>query len=161
MTKTGFDKYIIDRETEYLKEKKYIQKQWICFGNGGAYNYAITADGIDFVEISGAFRSDIAQRRVGPGKNEGYYLPFAARFKQELKIPVIAVGGLRGLEKMNEALALNQCDAVAMSRPFVCQPDFPLILRKRGESECRGCNLCLVKHDRPTACYAPRAVGRI
>jgi len=50
MTKTGFDKYIIDRETEYLKEKKYIQKQWICFGNGGAYNYAITADGIDFVE---------------------------------------------------------------------------------------------------------------
>jgi len=123
-------------------------------------------DGIDFVEISGAFRSDIARRRVGPGKNEGYYLPFAAQFKKELKIPVFAVGGLRSLEKMNEALSLNQCDAVSMSRPLICQPDLPMILRvggkegKRGKSECRGCNLCLVKHDQLTACYAPRVVSR-
>jgi 2,4-dienoyl-CoA reductase-like NADH-dependent reductase (Old Yellow Enzyme family) len=119
-------------------------------------------DGIDFIEISGAFRSDLTQRRVGPGKNEGYYLPFAAQFKKEMKIPVFAVGGLRSLEKMNEALSLNQCDAVSMSRPLICQPDLPMILRaegKRGKSECRGCNLCLVKHDQPTACYAPRVAG--
>jgi len=116
-------------------------------------------DGLDFVEISGAFRSDIALRRVRPGKNEGYYLPFAAQFKKEIKIPVFAVGGLRSLEKMNEALSLNQCDAVAMSRPLICQPDFPVILRAGGKSECRGCNLCLVKHDRPTVCYAPRVTG--
>lgn len=114
-------------------------------------------DGIDFIEISGGFRADIAMRRVGPGKNEGYYLPFSAQFKKQMKIPVFAVGGLRSLDKMNEALALNQCDAVSMARPLICQPDLPLILReegKRGRSECRGCNLCLVKHDRPTACYA-------
>jgi len=111
-------------------------------------------DGIDFIEISGAFRSDIALRRVGPGKNEGYYLPFAAQFKKEMKIPVFAVGGLRSLEKMNEALSLNQCDAVAMSRPLICQPDLPIILRAEGKSECRGCNLCLVKHDQLTACHA-------
>jgi 2,4-dienoyl-CoA reductase-like NADH-dependent reductase (Old Yellow Enzyme family) len=122
-------------------------------------------DGIDFIEISGAFRSDIALRRVMPGKNEGYYLPFAAQFKKVLKIPVLAVGGLRSLEKMNEALALNQCDAVSMSRPLICQPDLPMILRvegkegKRGKSECRGCNLCLVKHDRLTACHAKGMAG--
>ena len=120
----------------------------------------IEEDGADFIEISGAFRSDIIMRRVGPGKNEGYYLPFAAQFKQAVKIPVFAVGGLRSLEKMNEALASNQCDAVSMSRPLICQPDLPLILRSGGKSECRGCNLCLVKHDRQTTCYAPRATNR-
>jgi 2,4-dienoyl-CoA reductase-like NADH-dependent reductase (Old Yellow Enzyme family) len=113
-------------------------------------------DGIDFIEISGGFRSDISRRRVGPGKNEGYYLSFAEQFKKALKIPVIAVGGLRSLEKMNEALSLNQCDAVSMSRPLICQPDLPMILRAGGKSECRGCNLCLMKHDQPTACHAKK-----
>lgn len=111
-------------------------------------------DGLDFIEISGGFRSDIARRRVAPGKNEGYYLPFAARFKEELKIPVFAVGGLRSIAKMNEALALNQCDAAAMSRPLICQPDLPKILRAGGKSACCGCNLCLLKNDQPTACHA-------
>lgn len=115
----------------------------------------VEEDGIDFIEISGGFRSDLVRRRVSPGKNEGYYLPFAGRFKKELKIPVFAVGGLRSLEKMNEALSLNQCDAAAMSRPLICQPDLPEILRtagKSGKSACRGCNLCLFKNDQPTAC---------
>ena len=111
-------------------------------------------DKIDFIEISGAFRSDIAVRKVGPGKNEGYYLPFAAQFKKVIKIPVLAVGGLRSLEKMNEALLTNQCDAVSMARPLICQPDLPVILRAGGKSTCRGCNLCLLKHDQQTACHA-------
>lgn len=116
----------------------------------------LATDGIDFIEISGGFRSDITRRRVGPGKNEGYYLSFAARFKKEMTIPIFAVGGLRSLEKMNETLSLNQCDAMAMSRPLICRPDFPNILRAGGKSVCRGCNLCLFKNDQPTTCHAPK-----
>ena len=142
-----------DRSGLKIEETLQVAK-WLATRGAG-----LEEDGIDFVEISGAFRSDLAQRRVGPGKNEGYYLPFAAQFKKELKIPVFAVGGLRSLEVMNEALAMNQCDAVSMSRPLICQPDFPMILRAGGKSECRGCNLCLVKHDQLTACYAPRVAG--
>lgn len=111
---------------------------------------------IDFVEISGAFRSDIARRKARPGVNEGYYLPVAARFKRELNIPVFVVGGFRGLAKMNEALSSGACDAVAMSRPLIRQPDLLRILRAGGQSECRGCNLCLLKNDGPTACHARR-----
>lgn len=109
--------------------------------------------GIDFIEISGGFRADVVQRHVRTGKNEGYYLPFAARFKAALKIPVFGLGGLRSLSVMNDAIASGQCDAIAMCRPLICQPDLPLVLRAGGRSECRGCNLCLVKHDRPTSCY--------
>jgi len=114
------------------------------------------ADGLDFVEISGAFRKDLALRHVKPGVNEGYYLPFAARFKQELKIPVFVVGGWRSLEKMNEALSSGQCDAVSMSRPLICQPDYPDVLRAGGKTLCRSCNLCLLKQDGPTKCYSKK-----
>ncbi|MDD5482904.1 MAG: NADH:flavin oxidoreductase [Kiritimatiellae bacterium] len=113
----------------------------------------LETEGLDFIEISGGFRKDIALRKVRPGVNEGYYLPFTARFKNELSIPVFAVGGLRSVVKMNEALALKQCDAIAMSRPLICQPDLPLILRAGGESACRGCSLCLLKPDGPTVCH--------
>jgi len=112
------------------------------------------ADGIDFIEISGGFRKDLARRHVKPGVNEGYYLPFAAQFKKELKIPVFVVGGLRSLEKMNAALSAGQCDAVSMSRPLLCQPDYPRILREGGECRCCGCSLCLLKQTQPTVCHS-------
>jgi 2,4-dienoyl-CoA reductase-like NADH-dependent reductase (Old Yellow Enzyme family) len=113
-------------------------------------------DGLDFVEISGGFRADICRRHVKAGRNEGYYLPLAARFKAKLKIPVLAVGGMRSLLKMNEAIALHQCDAVSMSRPLIRQPDLPQILQAGGESTCRGCTLCLLHREGPTACQAQR-----
>jgi len=116
----------------------------------------LAEDGLDYIEVSGGFRADLCRRHAGPGKNEGYYLPFAARFKARLKIPVFAVGGMRSLAKMNEAIASNQCDAVSMSRPLIRQPDLPLILRAGGASECCGCNLCLLKQGQPTACHAQK-----
>lgn len=111
-------------------------------------------DGLDFIEISGGFRTDLCKRNVRPGKNEGYYLPFAAQFKAILKIPVFCVGGIRTLEVMNKAIAAGQCDAVSMSRPLIRQPDLPLLLHAGGASECRGCHLCLLKRGQPTACQA-------
>jgi 2,4-dienoyl-CoA reductase-like NADH-dependent reductase (Old Yellow Enzyme family) len=112
------------------------------------------ADGLDFIEISGAFRKDLVRRKVTPGKGEGYYVPVARRFKERLSIPVIVVGGLRSLPVMNEALCSGACDAVSMSRPLICQPDFPQRLKRGEQSACIGCNLCLLRNDQMTACYA-------
>lgn len=58
------------------------------------------------------------------------------------------------------ALLLKQCDAVSMSRPLICQPNLPSILREGGSSRCRGCNLCLLKRDGPTVCHARGAASR-
>lgn len=119
------------------------------------------ADGLDFIEISGGFRSDICKRKVKPGTDEGYYLPWALMFKAALAIPVIAVGGFRSPAAMNNAIAAGACDAVALARPLVRQPDLGLRLRAGQSSECIGCNLCLLHNDRPTECYALiRQAGR-
>lgn len=111
-------------------------------------------DGLDFIEISGAFRSNIAARKVKPGVGEGYYLSIARRFKERLSIPVMAVGGLRSLETMNSAIQSGICDAVAVARPLIRQPDFLSILRQGGQSDCIGCNLCLLNNTQVTECHA-------
>jgi 2,4-dienoyl-CoA reductase-like NADH-dependent reductase (Old Yellow Enzyme family) len=111
-------------------------------------------DSLSFIEISGAFRSDIAMRNVRAGRNEAYYLPVARRFKQALHIPVIAVGGFRTLAVMNEALASEACDAISMSRPLIRQPDAMSVLRDAGQFDCLGCSLCLFNNTAETQCWS-------
>jgi 2,4-dienoyl-CoA reductase-like NADH-dependent reductase (Old Yellow Enzyme family) len=104
--------------------------------------------------ISGAFRADICKCKIKPGVGAGYYLPLARQFKQALSIPVLAVGGLRSLEKMNEAIGSGACDAVALARPLIRQPDLLHVLRRRGRGECASCDLCLFANDRATECHS-------
>ncbi len=111
-------------------------------------------DGLDFIEISGAFHAGICARHVKPGGREGYFLPMARCFKERLSIPVVAVGGFRSLAVMNEAIGSGACDAVAASRPLIRQPDFLQVLRRSGPVECISCDLCLFHNERPTQCYA-------
>lgn len=115
----------------------------------------LETDGLDFIEISGAFHAGVAQRHVRPGRGEAYYAPLARRFREALGIGVIAVGGFRSLAAMNGAVAEGACDLVALSRPLIRQPDLPRILARGGESECLSCNLCLFsRKDPPTRCHS-------
>ena len=113
-------------------------------------------DGLDFVEVSGGFHADVVRRKIRPGKGEGYYVPVARRFKERLSIPVIVVGGLRSLTVMNEAIGSGSCDAVAMCRPLICEPDLPQRLQRGEASGCIGCNLCLFRNDAMTVCHAKK-----
>lgn len=110
-------------------------------------------DGLDFIEISGAFHADIAKRKVKPGKDEAYYAPFARQFKQALSIPVIAVGGFRSLDAMNATLDNGDADMIALSRPLISQPDLPRALANGHDADCVSCSLCMFNNDTPTACH--------
>lgn len=119
-------------------------------------------DGLDFIEISGAFHAGVAERKIRPGKGEAYYLPAARKFKERLTIPVISVGGYRSLAVIEEALNSGGGDFIAMSRPLIRQPNLPHVLREGGQSECLSCNLCLLTRDGATRCHAKdrQAVSR-
>jgi 2,4-dienoyl-CoA reductase-like NADH-dependent reductase (Old Yellow Enzyme family) len=122
------------------------------------------ADGLGFIEISGAFHADVIRRRVRPGEGEGYYAAYAHRFREALTIPVIAVGGFRSVAAMNAALASGDCDAVALCRPFIRQPDLPHYLQTgHSVSECTSCNRCLMRRAGPLACQemAASSVGMV
>ncbi len=104
---------------------------------------------IDGIEMSGGtlISKDLTPcrtKKIASKLGEIYYLQHAKRFKQELSVPLILVGGIRKFEICNELVKNNICDMVSMSRPLIREPH--LIARwKQGDlrdSMCESCNMC-------------------
>ena len=92
---------------------------------------------------------------------EGYNLETAAGAKKEISLPVITVGGMRSMKKMEAAIESKRTDFVSMARPLILEPDLPNKFRT-GESDaalCDNCNKCVVAADtRPIQCYRNQAI---
>lgn len=85
-----------------------------------------------------------------------YNLDSAAEIKNNVKIPVIVVGGIRKLEEIKRIIENEQCDFVSMSRPFIIEPNIVMKFKqgKQLESKCLNCNYCLVSIEAyPLKCY--------
>ena len=95
-----------------------------------------------------AARNALVQRLVKPQGPEAYYRHFARAVKEAVDIPVILVGGIRTTETMSDLLRSGDADFLAMSRPFIREPDLAnkLAAGRSGMVECVSCNMCLV-HD--------------
>lgn len=97
--------------------------------------------GIDSIEVSA---NGTSRTSTLPGKNEAYFLPFAAQLKQVVDTPVILVGGLRSLETMNGVLNRTPVEYFALSRPLIRQPAFPKLWQDgdTNPATCISCNGC-------------------
>ncbi|MDD2335123.1 MAG: NADH:flavin oxidoreductase, partial [Geobacteraceae bacterium] len=104
--------------------------------------------GFDAIEVSGGI---IRTGKLSPSRpgitteaEEAYFREYARRFKREIKIPLILVGGLRSFEVAEEILVDGIADYISMSRPLIREPD--LIRRwQKGDlrkAECTSDNLC-------------------
>lgn len=107
----------------------------------------LAAEGLKAVEVSdGIYEAGASSSRKGIRDEslEGYFLEYASRFKAELDIPVICVGGMRSLTVMSRALSSGMCDMVSISRPLIREPD--LVNRfasgRTTVAECISCNQC-------------------
>ncbi len=89
--------------------------------------------------------------------SENYNLHSARAVKRATEMPVIVVGGIRRLEAMERILESADADAVALCRPFICEPDFASRLKsgRTAKSACTNCNVCAVMCDNNKAlrCY--------
>lgn len=84
---------------------------------------------------------------------EGYFLPMARQFRDELKLPVILLGGISNLETAQSAVD-EGFEFVAMARALLHNPD---LLRDyqdgtRTESGCIHCNRCMATIYSGTRC---------
>ena len=83
-------------------------------------------DGIDAVELSGGtFRSGkLSPSRMGitSEEQEAYFLEAAKVFKEQIKVPLILVGGLRSLTVAERIVEQGFADYISMSRPFIREP---------------------------------------
>ncbi|MDD4202683.1 MAG: NADH:flavin oxidoreductase [Candidatus Omnitrophica bacterium] len=104
--------------------------------------------GIDGVEISGGtMNSDPLPIRKEDNTKESsqfYYRDFCEKFRKKFSIPLIAMGGIRGISEAERILGTDQADLIGMSRPFICEPD--IIKRwEKGDplrAKCISCNKC-------------------
>ena len=84
---------------------------------------------------------------------EAYLLRDAKKFRAELKMPLILLGGITNRETMDQAMA-EGFDFVAMGRALLAEPD--LIHRIQGDrsvrSACTHCNICMTTINTRTHC---------
>ncbi len=90
-----------------------------------------------------------------------YNLRYAERAKKLTDIPVISVGGFRNKNEIESAIKNNSADLIALSRPFICEPDLAKkFMEAPGdyESQCKNCNDCVFMCDsgRVTTCYSKK-----
>lgn len=86
---------------------------------------------------------------------EAYFWENAREIGKAVDVPLILVGGIRSLAKIEEILAEGTVDFCAMSRPFIREPGLPnkwMGEGKRLKALCISCNACLPKPDRPLEC---------
>lgn len=77
---------------------------------------------------------------------EAYFLDGAKTVKGKTGLPVILVGGMRSLERIEEVLQSGAADFVSLSRPLIRQPDLPnqwLSGENQGKADCISCNACI------------------
>jgi len=118
-----------------------------------------------YVSVGGsqAAKNVLFQRLVRPKAPEAHYREFARILKGSVAVPIILVGGIRTTETMTEILESGDADFLAMSRPFIREPDLAkkLAVGRTGMVDCVSCNMCLA-HDGsdPLRCWrlSPKGV---
>jgi 2,4-dienoyl-CoA reductase-like NADH-dependent reductase (Old Yellow Enzyme family) len=86
--------------------------------------------------------------------SEAYFLEDAMKFRSQLKLPLVYVGGLLSQEKINEVLECG-FEMVALARALIKDPDFvnKLLRRSLSRSSCDTCNYCVAAmYSRQVAC---------
>ena len=95
---------------------------------------------------------------VGWKLEEGVNADFAAEFKQQVGLPVIANGGFQRRSLIEQTLAAGKCDLVAVARPLLANPDLLKIFETHDvpPNPCTFCSRCCTKTAvLPLGCYEP------
>lgn len=80
--------------------------------------------GVDIFDISSGGEAPAGKEK--PGNYPGYQVPFAKRFKEELNVPVIAVGILESPEVAEMVLKNGDADLIAIGRGLLDDPYWPI-----------------------------------
>jgi 2,4-dienoyl-CoA reductase-like NADH-dependent reductase (Old Yellow Enzyme family) len=103
-------------------------------------------------------------RRIFPTLpfEEAFFLPFAREFRSELDVPLVLLGGINELATIDEAVAGEGFEFVAMARALLRQPDLVDQFRRSTQTvgRCVHCNKCMPTVYTGTRCVlAPEATS--
>lgn len=95
----------------------------------GGWDLEQTVEFVKALEARGCAAIHVSSGGVSPEQkiplSEGYQVPFASRIKQEVGIPVIAVGLITEPDYAESVIAKGEADAVALARAMLYDPHWP------------------------------------
>jgi 2,4-dienoyl-CoA reductase-like NADH-dependent reductase (Old Yellow Enzyme family) len=100
----------------------------------------IEKTGVAAIDVSG---SDCLKKEINRPERETYFYSGAAAL--DVKVPVIATGGNRSIDHLENVLGKNEVQFFGLSRPLIREPHLPVRwLEGRGSAaaECISCNGC-------------------
>ncbi|MEJ5358416.1 MAG: NADH:flavin oxidoreductase [Desulfobacterales bacterium] len=87
----------------------------------------LEAAGVDGIEVSSGMtrhaRHGSARKGIARPEEEAYNRSDAEVIRRKVRVPLVLVGGIRSPETAARLLAEGVCDFIAMSRPFIREPD--------------------------------------
>ena len=78
----------------------------------------LAQEGVDVIDVSSA--GNVPESRPQYGRM--YQVPFAERIRFEAEVPVMAVGGIQGLDHAHTIVAAGRADLCAIARGFLADP---------------------------------------
>jgi len=114
------------------------------------YLAAALADaGIDAIEVSGGTggsgKLGAVRSKIESEADEAYFLPQAEAIRAAAPgVPIMLVGGVRSLQKMETVLGAGSADYFSMCRPLIREPALPLRWNNgdRSRAKCVSCSGC-------------------
>jgi 2,4-dienoyl-CoA reductase-like NADH-dependent reductase (Old Yellow Enzyme family) len=95
--------------------------------------------------------------RPSRGREEGIHLADSQALKDAVSVPVICGGGFQTASLIGDAIERGACDAVALARPLIANPDLPKMFAAgldRPPKPCTYANKCLINLAmHPVGCY--------
>ena len=100
--------------------------------------------GAEAIEVSGA---TAIKQDILTSDQEAYFASYTKSIRKAVNVPVILVGGLRSMKKMEEVIEKGTADFVSMSRAFIREPDLVNKLQAASpvdqpKAGCISCNRC-------------------
>lgn len=104
-------------------------------------------EGADAIEVSAGMAESvdrIVRKQIDSQEKEAYFLPQVREMRRWVAVPLICVGGLRSRPVMESVLESGAAQFVALSRPFIREPELAEKLRGGPEARaaCISCNCC-------------------
>ncbi|MDP3065031.1 MAG: FAD-dependent oxidoreductase, partial [Chloroflexota bacterium] len=129
---------------------------------------ALESAGVDAIHVSigGTAPHSLLPPDISPmAVPEGWLTGHAATIKARVSVPVIAVNQIRSPQFAEGLLAQKKADFIALARPLLADPDWPIKVLSGHEDDvrpCISCNYCFLalRHIRPIRCLVNPEVGR-
>jgi 2,4-dienoyl-CoA reductase-like NADH-dependent reductase (Old Yellow Enzyme family) len=129
----------INSEDKVVGGLTLFESAWVC--------RALDERGINAIELSGGLavsQESAPAQRVTDVNDEGTFFSNARIIADELRVPVISVGGYRTPDETEKRLNDGNIQAIGLCRPLIREPDLVNRWRSgdRSKAKCISCNKC-------------------